>query len=61
VHYVLGENGELSLEVLTRLVPDVAARDAYVCGPPAMVEATSATLRAAGVPRGRILTERFAL
>jgi len=40
------------------LVPDLAERDAYVCGSPEMVDATVASLRAAGVKR--IVTERFA-
>ncbi len=44
---------------LLALVPDIAERDVYVCGPPEMVDATRASLRAAGV--GRIVTERFAL
>jgi predicted ferric reductase len=46
-------------EPLTELVPDLAERDAYVCGSPEMVDATCAALREAGV--GRIVTERFAL
>jgi predicted ferric reductase len=40
------------------LVPDLAERDAYVCGSPEMVDATVAWLREAGVQR--IVTERFA-
>jgi predicted ferric reductase len=43
---------------LLALVPDLAERDVYVCGSPAMVDATVATLRDAGVHR--IVTERFA-
>ncbi len=39
-------------------VPDLAEREAYVCGSPEMVDATVASLRAAGVQR--IVTERFA-
>ena len=39
-------------------VPDLAERDAYVCGSPEMVDATVASLREAGVKR--IVTERFA-
>ena len=45
-------------EPLLELVPDVAEREAYVCGPPEMVDATVASLREAGVRR--IVTERFA-
>jgi predicted ferric reductase len=61
VRYVVGETGGLSAPELARLVPDIAERDAYVCGPPAMVEATRAGLREAGVPGRHIFTERFAL
>ena len=46
LHYVVGDHREgalLSPEHLQRLVPDIAARDVYVCGPPAMTEATRAT------------------
>jgi predicted ferric reductase len=56
VHYVVGE--PLTAERVLALVPDIAARDVYVCGSPEMVAATSATLHAAGVRR--IVTERFA-
>jgi predicted ferric reductase len=67
VHYVLGDHREptagelLSPEHLRRLVPDIASRDVYVCGPPAMADATRASLLAAAVPRRQIVTERFAL
>jgi predicted ferric reductase len=67
VHYVLGDHREatagtlLSAEHLRALVPDIAARDVYVCGPPAMADATRASLIAAAVPRRQIVTERFAL
>jgi predicted ferric reductase len=63
LHYVVGDHrdGELlSPEHLLRLVPDIAARDVYVCGPPAMTEAMRAILARAGVLRRQIVTERFA-
>jgi predicted ferric reductase len=63
LHYVVGDHREgalLSPEHLQRLVPDIATRDVYVCGPPAMTEATRATLSRSGVPRRQIVTERFA-
>ena len=41
-------------------MPDIATRDVYVCGPPAMVEATRASLGRSGVSRRHIVTERFA-
>ncbi|MEO8689874.1 MAG: ferredoxin reductase family protein [Solirubrobacteraceae bacterium] len=67
VHYVLGDHrgpgaaALLSAEHLALLVPDIALRDVYVCGPPAMADATGASLRRAGVPRRQVITERFAL
>jgi ferredoxin-NADP reductase len=54
VHYVVGE---LSPERLLELVPDLAERDVFVCGPPAVTEA----VRATGVPRRQVFVERFAL
>jgi uncharacterized protein with FMN-binding domain len=49
LHYVLGERrGDelLSAEHLRALVPDIASRDVYVCGPPRMTRPTLASLRA---------------
>jgi ferredoxin-NADP reductase len=60
VHYCVGANQDLTPETLERLIPDIGDRDVFVCGPPAMVEATVASLRSVGVPRRRIVTERFA-
>jgi predicted ferric reductase len=60
LHYVVG--GEpLSPDRLLALVPDIAERDVYVCGPPAMTEATRASLGRSGVPRRQVFVERFAL
>jgi ferredoxin-NADP reductase len=61
VHYVLGAGERLDTAELQRLVPDIAERDVYVCGPPAMTEATRASLSRSGVSRRQIFTERFAL
>jgi predicted ferric reductase len=61
LHYVLGAGERLAAPDLQRLVPDIAARDVYVCGPPAMTEATRASLSRSGVSRRHIFTERFAL
>lgn len=46
---------------LRGLVPDLAERDVYVCGPAAMTSTVLASLTALGVPRRRIHSERFAL
>jgi len=66
VHYVVGDHrGEgarlLSSEHLRELVPDAAARDVFLCGPPAMTNVIRKNLRAAGVPRSHVHLERFAL
>lgn len=45
---------------LSDLIPDVAERDVYVCGPTPWADAVAADARAAGVPRGAIHRERFA-
>jgi predicted ferric reductase len=63
VHYVVGEraNGALlSPQHLRELVPDIAERDVYVCGPTSMTEATRASLGRAGVARAQIVSEGFA-
>jgi ferredoxin-NADP reductase len=63
LHYVLGDHRDgvvLSPAHLQALVPDIAARDVYVCGPPGMTEATRAALDRSGVPRHHVVTERFA-
>jgi predicted ferric reductase len=62
VHYVIGERGGdslLSSTHLCELVPDIADRDVYVCGPVSMTEATRASLRRAGVPARQIVSEAF--
>jgi predicted ferric reductase len=67
VHYVVGDHAApdghllLSPEHLGELVPDLAEREVYLCGPPAMVNVTEKRLRTAGVPRRRLHVERFAL
>ena len=58
VHYVIGI---LSPERLLELVPDIADRDVFVCGPPAMADATRDSLGRTGVPRRHVFVERFAL
>jgi predicted ferric reductase len=67
VTYVVGRRGSpamqsdpLSAPALRRLVPDIAARDVYLCGPQSMMAAVKESLRQLGVPRARIHAERFA-
>jgi ferredoxin-NADP reductase/DMSO/TMAO reductase YedYZ heme-binding membrane subunit len=54
-----GPRGRVNADLLRRLVPDVAARPAFVCGPDLMAAATRAELLALGVPEGRITLESF--
>jgi predicted ferric reductase len=51
----------LSPEHLRELVPDIAEREVYVCGPPAMADALARNVRHADVPRRFVHAERFAL
>src|SRR5438270_751639 len=51
----------LSPRHLRELVPDIAERQVYVCGPPAMAEALERNVRRADVPAAFIHTEKFAL
>ena len=66
VHYVLGDHrlpdnqSLLGPTHLRGLVPDVRARDVYVCGPPAMTTLTEDALHELRVPRRHIHVERFA-
>jgi ferredoxin-NADP reductase len=61
IHYLTGEPRPPSGDDLRALVPDIADRDVYVCGPPEMTRATRTTLRHAGVPRRQITSEQFSL
>ena len=67
VRYVVGDHLSaegrdlLSTAHLRELVPDVAERDVFLCGPPAMVAAIEGSVRRAGVPRRCLHVERFAL
>ncbi|MEQ7004748.1 ferredoxin reductase family protein [Actinopolymorpha sp. B17G11] len=66
VHYLVGNRGDkvradpLNPTDVRRLVPDIAERDAYVCGPAGMAKAASALLRSCGVPAERIHREDYA-
>src|SRR2546425_3408310 len=67
LHFVVGnhatEDGArlLSPTHLQELVPDIAERQVYVCGPPAMTELLGRNVRRANVPPRFIHTEKFAL
>ena len=53
-----GETG-LITDVVERLEGDVSEVDAYICGPPPMVEAAIALLEAKGVPEAHIYFDKF--
>ncbi|MDG4762883.1 ferredoxin reductase family protein [Solwaraspora sp. WMMD406] len=48
-------------ENLLARVPDIAERDVFVCGPPALTSAVVASVQALGVPGRQIHAERFGL
>ncbi len=54
------EKGFVDIEKISRLVPDYAGRDIYVCGPPVMMDKIIAALREKGVPRSKLHFEKFA-
>jgi propane monooxygenase reductase subunit len=54
----VGESG-LITEVVERLEDDLADVDAYLCGPPPMVDAAIAMLEARGVPEEHIYYDKF--
>ncbi|HVT76047.1 MAG TPA: ferredoxin reductase family protein [Acidimicrobiales bacterium] len=66
VQYVVGpeigddETDKLGIPALRALVPDIASRDVYVCGPPGMVDAVRRRLRRLRVADRQIHFERFA-
>ncbi|WP_326757449.1 ferredoxin reductase family protein [Streptomyces phaeochromogenes] len=65
LHLLTGRRGEgrspFEQESLRALVPDIAVRDVYVCGPPAMTSAVLDSLRGLKVPRLQVHAERFGL
>ncbi len=67
VSYVVGDHTTpegrdlLSPKHLQELVPDIAERDVYICGPVGMIDAIVPNLRRANVSREHLHVERFAL
>ncbi len=67
VHVLAGHRGSahhpdpLTVASLRELVPDVALRDVYLCGPPGLVRHVHHVVRRAGVPARRVHVERFDL
>lgn len=58
---VVGQRHKARLDApaLARLVPDLATRDVYVCGPNAFTRAVVSSAMTLGVPKGRIHYEAF--
>ncbi len=65
LHLLTGRTGDgpspFAPEGLRALVPDVAERDVYVCGPPAMTSAVLASLRQLRVPNQQVHAEKFSM
>ncbi len=68
VHVLAGRTGSgnpplapFEPDNLVALVPDIADRDVFVCGPLPMTEAVLRSLRRLGVPRAQVHAERFSL
>lgn len=64
LHVIAGRRTSLRVDPFTpvalqSLIPDLAERSVYVCGPAAMSRAASRGLVAGGVPRSRIHIERY--
>ncbi|MFH0174121.1 ferric reductase-like transmembrane domain-containing protein [Streptomyces cacaoi] len=63
LHLVTGPSvpDRLAPRELAALVPDIAERDVFLCGPPPMMNAVLGTLRELDVPKPQIHFERFSL
>lgn len=66
VRFLVGRRHELGYDPLapdrlTRLVPDLADREIYLCGPAGMTEAVRTGLRRLGVAPAQVHTEEFSL
>lgn len=53
------QTDRLGIPALRALLPDIADRDVFVCGPPPMVDAVRRRLRALRVPSAQVHFERF--
>ena len=54
-----GSHDPLAPDALERLVPDVASREVYLCGPSGLMRAAEDSVLELGVPQRRIHLERF--
>jgi ferredoxin-NADP reductase len=53
------QTDQLGIPALRHHIPDIADRDVFVCGPPAMLHAVRRRLAALHVPSRQIHFERF--
>lgn len=53
--------GRLDKDRLQALVPDLASRDVYLCGPPPMMNALKKAMAELGLPKKQLHWEKFAL
>jgi len=60
-HRTIAGRDLLSATHLLELIPDIAEREVYLCGPHPMMLRAEGSLRGAGVPGSQIHSERFAL
>ena len=66
IRYVLGDHRApgnahlLGREHLRGLLPDIAGRDVYLCGPVGMIRSVGRTLHGLGVPQAQIHIDEFA-
>src|SRR5262245_48348480 len=54
------QTDKLGIPALRTLIPDIAQRDVFLCGPPTMVKDVRRRIAALRVPRGHIHFDRFA-
>ena len=66
VHYLVGQRGidvprqPMGAATISRLVPDIADQDVFVCGPTGLMREVEGALRVLGVPGSQVHAERFA-
>lgn len=55
------KHASINEELLKNLVSDIADRDIFICGPPAMIDKTTEAARSLGADKSRVHSERFSL
>ncbi len=61
IPWITDERGFLSADAIEKESQTLVGKDFYICGPPGMMKAMRAGLRAKGVPNYRIHSEEFAM